>query len=70
MLQGLLIISGCPASKVLLQAVTGRRHQLRAHTHALGHTIVGDYTYSRGTDTSPYRMMLHAYHISIPTPGM
>ena len=32
--------------QVLLAPVTGRRHQLRLHCHRLGHTIVGDFTYS------------------------
>ena len=33
-------------TQVLLAPVTGRRHQLRLHCHRLGHTIVGDFTYS------------------------
>ena len=32
----------------------------------VGHTIVGDYTYSHRQDTAPYRMMLHAYRLSLP----
>lgn len=57
--------SGSEASKVLLLAMTGRRHQLRAHALAIGHPVVGDYTYA-GDDLPP-RMMLHAYHINMPT---
>lgn len=34
-----------PATKVLLKPITGRRHQLRVHCSALGHTIVGDFSY-------------------------
>lgn len=34
--------------------------------HVVGHTITGDYTYSNRQDTKPYRMMLHAHHMSIP----
>lgn len=34
---------------------------------AVGHTIIGDYTYSCRLDTAPYRMMLHSYHLHIPT---
>jgi len=42
-------------TQVILQPVTGRRHQLRIHCHAIGHTIVGDYVYSDGQDTKPHR---------------
>ncbi|XP_062387327.1 RNA pseudouridylate synthase domain-containing protein 1 [Sardina pilchardus] len=59
---------GEPATKVLLQPLTGRTHQLRVHCSAVGHPIVGDYTYSLGKDNSPYRMMLHAYLLRIPLP--
>ncbi|KTF80379.1 hypothetical protein cypCar_00033883 [Cyprinus carpio] len=57
---------GDPVTKVLLQPLTGRTHQLRVHCSAVGHPIVGDYTYSLRTDSAPYRMMLHAYFLHIP----
>lgn len=47
---------------------SGRTHQLRVHCCAVGHPIVGDYTYSLGKDNNPYRMMLHAYLLHIPLP--
>jgi 23S rRNA-/tRNA-specific pseudouridylate synthase len=50
-----------PATKVLLRPITGRRHQLRVHCADIGHTIVGDYTYSNRQDVLPYRMFLHAF---------
>lgn len=56
-----------PATKVLLKLLTGRRHQLRVHCHELGHTIVGDYTYSDRRDLKPYRMFLHAFRLVLPT---
>ncbi|XP_057254142.1 RNA pseudouridylate synthase domain-containing protein 1 isoform X2 [Pezoporus wallicus] len=59
--------SGDPVTKVLLQPLTGRTHQLRVHCSAIGHPIVGDFTYSHRKDSSPYRMMLHAYYLRIPT---
>lgn len=59
--------SGDPVTKVLLQPLTGRTHQLRVHCSAVGHPIVGDFTYSHKKDSSPYRMMLHAYYLRIPT---
>ncbi|KAK6312640.1 hypothetical protein J4Q44_G00183040 [Coregonus suidteri] len=57
---------GDPVTKVLLQPLTGRTHQLRVHCEAVGHPIVGDYTYSLGADSAPYRMMLHAYLLHLP----
>ncbi|XP_034046668.1 RNA pseudouridylate synthase domain-containing protein 1 [Thalassophryne amazonica] len=53
-------------TKVLLQPLTGRTHQLRVHCSAIGHPIVGDFTYSLGLDDAPYRMMLHAHLLHIP----
>uniref|UniRef100_A0A8C4WVK5 RNA pseudouridine synthase domain containing 1 n=1 Tax=Eptatretus burgeri TaxID=7764 RepID=A0A8C4WVK5_EPTBU len=58
-----------PASKVLLQPITGRTHQLRVHCCAAGHCIVGDFTYSGRSDTRPYRMMLHAFYLCLPLPN-
>ncbi|XP_030840125.1 RNA pseudouridylate synthase domain-containing protein 1-like [Strongylocentrotus purpuratus] len=58
-----------PATKLLLQLHTGRRHQLRIHCQSIGHPIVGDYTYSMRKDVSPYRMMLLAHTLHIPIPG-
>ena len=57
---------GQTVTKVLLEPITGRRHQLRVHCASIGHCIVGDYTYSGGTDTDPYRMMLHSSTLQIP----
>ncbi|KAJ3601226.1 hypothetical protein NHX12_032199 [Muraenolepis orangiensis] len=57
---------GEPATKVLLEPLTGRTHQLRVHCSALGHPIVGDFTYSLGADSAPYRMMLHAHLLRLP----
>lgn len=45
----------------------GRTHQLRVHCSTIGHPIVGDFTYSFKKDSGPYRMMLHAYYLRIPT---
>ncbi|XP_060748911.1 RNA pseudouridylate synthase domain-containing protein 1 [Tachysurus vachellii] len=57
---------GEPVTKVLLQPLTGRTHQLRVHCSSVGHAVVGDVTYSLGADSTPYRMMLHAYFLRIP----
>ncbi|XP_066833867.1 RNA pseudouridylate synthase domain-containing protein 1 isoform X2 [Anser cygnoides] len=50
-----------------IDGTEGRTHQLRVHCSAIGHPIVGDFTYSQKKDSSPYRMMLHAYYLRIPT---
>jgi len=52
-----------PATKVLLSPITGRRHQLRVHCDYLGHTIVGDFTYSNRKDVLSPRMFLHAHRL-------
>jgi len=52
-----------PATKVLMAPITGRRHQLRVHCDYIGHTIVGDYTYSDRKDVLPPRMFLHAHRL-------
>lgn len=54
-----------PCTKVLLKILTGRRHQIRVHCSNLGHTIVGDYTYSRRKEIGPPRQMLHAYRLAV-----
>ncbi|KAL8174870.1 UNVERIFIED_CONTAM: RNA pseudouridylate synthase domain-containing protein 1 [Gekko kuhli] len=61
------LYSGDPVTKVILQPLTGRTHQLRVHCSAIGHPIVGDFTYSHKQDGGPYRMMLHAYYLRIPS---
>ncbi|CAH1794971.1 unnamed protein product [Owenia fusiformis] len=58
---------GLPASKLLLRPQTGRMHQLRVHCDYIGHRIIGDFTYSNREDVSPFRMMLHAYSLTIYT---
>jgi len=60
--------NGKPATKVLLCPITGRRHQLRVHCDTVGHTIVGDWTYSNRRDFLPPRMFLHAHRLIINTP--
>lgn len=55
-----------PCTKVLVRIFTGRRHQIRVHCSNLGHTIVGDYTYSQRKDVGPPRQMLHAYRYVLP----
>ncbi|XP_029039593.1 RNA pseudouridylate synthase domain-containing protein 1-like [Osmia bicornis bicornis] len=55
--------NGKPATKVLLCPATGRRHQLRVHCSHIGHTVIGDYTYSERKDVEPYRTFLHSFRL-------
>ncbi|CAH2236851.1 RNA pseudouridylate synthase domain-containing protein 1-like [Pararge aegeria] len=57
---------GDPVTVVLLKPITGRRHQLRVHCSAVGHTILGDYTYTNKVDSTPHRMFLHATRLILP----
>ena len=51
---------GLPVTKVLLLPKTGRRHQLRVHCLALGHPILGDYTYGRhAKHHTPSPLIIH-----------
>ncbi|KAI8988393.1 pseudouridine synthase [Mycotypha africana] len=54
-----------PATKVKLSPISGRRHQLRLHLKHIGHPIIGDYNYE-DIYTDTFRMMLHAYQITLP----
>jgi tRNA pseudouridine32 synthase/23S rRNA pseudouridine746 synthase len=46
------------ASRVELEPVTGRTHQLRVHMATIGHPILGDALY--GDAASAPRLLLHA----------
>ena len=56
------------ASRVELEAVTGRTHQLRVHMAAIGHPILGDALYNVETGVSAKRLMLHACSLSFKHP--
>ncbi len=53
-------------TRVLLEPITGRTHQLRLHMQALGHPIVGDTLY--GPEDGAPRLMLHAYELRLTHP--
>lgn len=48
-------------SRIALEPITGRTHQLRIHMAAIGHPILGDALY--GTGASAPRLMLHAHSL-------
>ena len=53
-------------SRLTLEPVTGRSHQLRVHLLAIGHPIVGDRLY--GCDDGAERLMLHACELRFTHP--
>jgi tRNA pseudouridine32 synthase/23S rRNA pseudouridine746 synthase len=56
-------------SKLELFPLTGRTHQLRLHTAAIGHPILGDFFYARPQIyKSAQRLMLHAEEVEFLHP--
>lgn len=53
-------------SRVELEPVTGRTHQLRLHLAAIGHPILGDALYGDGS--SAPRLLLHAASLAFKHP--
>ncbi|WP_332778531.1 RluA family pseudouridine synthase [Polaromonas sp.] len=57
------------ATRVLLEPVTGRSHQLRVHLQALGHPILGDALYAdAAVQARAGRLLLHACALRLPHP--
>jgi len=56
-------------SRLELEPITGRSHQLRLHLQAIGHPILGDELYADDAtlDAAP-RLLLHACAIELPHP--
>jgi len=57
-----------PNTRVLLEPVTGRTHQLRVHFCAIGHAIVGDALYASDGGRSSPRLLLHACELALQHP--
>ena len=55
------------STRLELQPVSGRTHQLRLHLQSIGHAIVGDTLYAPGTPSGA-RLMLHATRIAFIHP--
>ncbi|AOY01709.1 RluA family pseudouridine synthase [Jeongeupia sp. USM3] len=53
-------------SRVALEPLTGRTHQLRVHLMAIGHPILGDTLYG-AAERAP-RLLLHAQSLVLPHP--
>lgn len=60
---------GDGVSRLELEPVTGRSHQLRVHMAAIGHPILGDGFYAPPEirDAAP-RLLLHACRLAVPHP--
>ena len=57
-------------TRVALEPVTGRSHQLRVHLMAIGHTIMGDPLYGTGdVRAGAARLMLHACELRFMHPA-
>ncbi len=54
-------------TRLLLEPLTGRTHQLRVHLQAIGHPIVGDPLYAPLPSQAP-RLMLHASELAFEHP--
>ena len=58
------------ASRVELEPITGRSHQLRVHMQALGHPIVGDALYAPlAVQLKSMRLLLHACRLQFVHPA-
>lgn len=53
-------------TRIELEPVTGRTHQLRVHMAAIGYPILGDLLYGNGSGSD--RLMLHASNVSFAHP--
>jgi len=60
---------GLPQTRLELEPITGRSHQLRVHLQALGHAILGDALYaSAPVQTRSARLLLHASELGLQHP--
>jgi tRNA pseudouridine32 synthase / 23S rRNA pseudouridine746 synthase len=55
-------------SRIELEPVTGRTHQLRVHMAAIGHPIAGDVLYGEEACATAERLLLHASMLSFTHP--
>lgn len=57
------------STRLLLEPVTGRSHQLRVHLAALGHAILGDALYATpAVQARSERLLLHASRLALAHP--
>ncbi len=64
-----VVARGEGTSRVELEPVTGRSHQLRVHLMAMGHPILGDAFYApEAIRAASPRLLLHAEALALPHP--
>lgn len=62
-------LQGLPVSRVLLEPVTGRTHQLRVHMQHVGHPMLGDALYAPAPiEAAAPRLLLHACALALQHP--
>jgi tRNA pseudouridine32 synthase/23S rRNA pseudouridine746 synthase len=60
---------GRPITRLSLEPVTGRSHQLRVHLQSIGHAIVGDALYAPSDlQQAAPRLLLHASELALTHP--
>jgi tRNA pseudouridine32 synthase/23S rRNA pseudouridine746 synthase len=59
---------GGHTTRLALEPITGRSHQLRVHLQSIGHPIVGDTLYAEDRPPHP-RLLLHASQLRLLHPG-
>ena len=59
---------GPDASRIELEPVTGRTHQLRVHMAAIGHPVIGDPLYGQDTGIRAARLLLHSRSLNFAHP--
>ena len=58
-----------PTTRLELEPVTGRSHQLRVHLQAIGHAILGDALYGcASVQAQSDRLLLHAHTLTLAHP--
>ncbi|GAB4213073.1 MAG: bifunctional tRNA pseudouridine(32) synthase/23S rRNA pseudouridine(746) synthase RluA [Rhodoferax sp.] len=63
-------VQGQEKTRLALEPITGRSHQLRVHLMALGHPILGDALYAEPALASAApRLLLHACALEVPAMG-
>lgn len=64
----LTVDAAADSSRVELEPVTGRTHQLRVHMAAIGHPILGDELYAGLAQERAERLLLHASRLEFRHP--
>jgi tRNA pseudouridine32 synthase/23S rRNA pseudouridine746 synthase len=66
----LAVDAAAGTTRLELEPVTGRTHQLRLHLQAIGHPILGDALYApAAVQERAGRLLLHATHLQLPHPA-